>query len=320
MLRTGDERAGRGGYRWYQDSRRAGAHSARGAVARGVSTLPALGPGHALQQIVALIHRALRETQTTPRGIGVSCGGPLDRELGLIQSPPNLPTWVDVPLKALLEAECGVACAVENDANAGAVAEHRYGAGRGTEHIVFLTLGTGVGAGLILNNSLFRGANGMAGELGHVRLSDTGPVGHAKAGSVEGWVSGGGLVQHAAAITRAALAAGEHTLLAQKLTQLTARDVGVAAQAGDAVAVRIVHATGARLGEALAVVVDLLNPERIVLGGLALRFGESFLETARVHLHLHALPSAAAACEVVLAQLGERIGDVAALCVAEGVP
>src|SRR5882757_8444471 len=160
------------------------------------ATLPEQGPERALRLIVESARRLLAEHGVAAiAGIGVSCGSPLDRVRGVIQAPPNLPTWVDVPIRNLLEEEFQVACRVENDANAGAVAEHLYGAGVGAEHMIFLTLGTGLGAGIIAAGALYLGANGDAGEIGHVRLSPTGPVGYHKAGSIEGWASGGGIGQ-----------------------------------------------------------------------------------------------------------------------------
>ena len=282
-------------------------------------TLPEDGPDHAIQRIIQLARQGLTELYSEASSIGASCGGPLDLSTGVIQSPPNLSTWTDVPLKRILEAEFGVPCRIENDANAGAVAEHRHGAGRGCRHMVFLTLGTGLGAGLILNGQIYRGANGMAGEIGHVRLTENGPQGFNKAGSVEGWASGGGMAQRAAEIVSAAIRAGEHTSLAKPVSLLTARDVGLALADGDAVAERIVQETGVRLGDALAILVDILNPERIVIGGLALRLGETLLAPARSRLAQEALPASATACDVVPAGLGETIGDVAALCVAIGL-
>lgn len=283
------------------------------------STLPEQGPEHAIEKIVELIRRGQTETGCGIRSIGVSCGGPLDRLRGVIQCPPNLSTWDNVPVKAILEDQFRVPCAVENDADAGAMAEHRFGAGRGCQHLVFLTLGTGLGAGLILNGQIFRGATSMAGEIGHVRLTETGPNRYNKAGSVEGWASGAGMALHAADTIRAAVGAGESTLLEDGLPTVTARDIGQAAAEGDLVAARIIETTGRRLGEALAVLVDILNPERIIMGGLALRFGEHLLAPARARMQEEALPASAAACSIVVAELGERIGDIAAICVAMGI-
>jgi glucokinase len=287
------------------------------------ATLPEQGPERALRLIVESARSLLAEHGFAAiAGIGVSCGSPLDRVQGIIQAPPNLPTWVDVPIRKLLEEEFQVSCRVENDANAGAVAEHRFGAGVGAEHMVFLTLGTGLGAGIIAAGALYLGANGDAGEIGHVRLSPTGPVGYHKAGSIEGWASGGGIAQLAVRMVEQAARRGRSSLLLAQLASngvLTARDVGVAAQAGDAVALSILRRAGERLGQALAMLIDVLNPQRIVLGGLAWRMGDALLVPMHKVIAREALPQTLRACEIVPAALGEKIGDVSALCVAMGL-
>ena len=288
-------------------------------------TRPEKGPEPALRLIKAGINDVLSKcgsNRTAVRAIGVSCGGPLDRIRGVIQAPPNLSTWVDSPIKAILEAEFETRCQVENDANAGAVAEHRFGAGRGCRNMIFITMGTGFGAGIITDGRLYHGANDMAGEIGHVRLTRSGPIGYYKAGSVEGWISGGGIAQVAEMAVAAGRRRGERTVLAEQLRRgkpITARDVALAAQNGDVVASLIIHSTGRRLGQVLAMLVDILNPERIVIGGLAMRLGDALLCPARNVIQREALAPSAATCEVVPAALDERIGDVAALCVAMGL-
>jgi glucokinase len=182
-------------------------------------------------------------------------------------------------------------------------------------------MGTGLGAGLILNGQLYRGSGDMAGEFGHVRLTAIGPVGHNKAGSVEGWVSGGGMTQAALQYVQTATQNGIATPLFQFAQEgtLTPRHIAAAAADEDAVAKEIVKATGERLGEALAILVDILNPECIVMGGLAMRLGDSLLKPARAAMKREALPAAMHGCRLVPATLGESIGDVAALCVATGL-
>src|ERR1700761_1273639 len=280
------------------------------------ATLPAQGPERALELIIKSARSLLGEHEVA--GVGVSCGSPLDRVRGVIQAPPNLPTWVDVPIREILEKEFQVECRVENDANAGAVAEHRYGAGVGAEHMLFLTLGTGLGAGIIAAGALYLGASGDAGEIGHVRLSPTGPVGYHKAVSIEGWSSGGGIAQLAVSMVEQAARRGRVSVLPRNAV-LTARDVGMAAQAGDAVALSILRRSGERLGQALAMLMDVLNPQRIVLGGLAWRMGDPLLGPMHKMIQREALPQTLRACEIVPAALGERIGDVSALCVAMGL-
>lgn len=277
-------------------------------------TLPAEGPRRAIDLII----KSLRDLLGTAplKSIGVSCGGPLNSAAGLIQAPPNLPTWVDVPINEILRREFGVPTALENDANAGAVAEHRFGAGKGTRNMIFLTMGTGLGAGIIVDGRLYRGTCDAAGEIGHVRLTRSGPVGYHKAGSVEGWASGGGLGQVAAAAVARARQRSQPTLLPEAPT---AKDVAEAARSGDALAGKLIRSTGRRLGETLAILVDILNPERIVVGGMAMRLGDDLLKPARAVLRREALPGSAAVCEVVPALLNEQIGDLAAICVAMGV-
>jgi glucokinase len=284
------------------------------------ATLPEQGPKRALDLIVQSTRSLLTDHgfgEESIAAIGVSCGSPLDRVQGIIHAPPNLSTWVDVPIRRLLEETFHTPCRVENDANAGAVAEHRFGAGVGADHMVFLTLGTGLGAGIIAAGSLYLGANGDAGEIGHVRLSPTGPVGYHKAGSIEGWASGGGIAQLAVSMMAQAERRGRSSVL--RAQGVTARDVGRAAEARDAVALSILRRSGERLGEALAMLIDVLNPQRIVLGGLAWRMGETLLAPMRRVIAREALPQTLRACEIVPAALGEQIGDVAALCVAMGL-
>jgi glucokinase len=288
-------------------------------------TLPDQGPENAIERIKQSIHKLIESSgigRAALGGIGVSCGGPLDQATGVIKAPPNLATWVDVPITSILSEEFGLPCRLENDANAGAVAEHRFGAGQGTRHMIFLTMGTGFGAGIIADGRLLSGASGQAGEIGHVRLTASGPVGYNKAGSVEGWVSGGGMAQITYREIEAALTSGEKTVLSAKLKAngvLTAKDVADAAKEGDILARRLIHETGKRLGDVLAILVDICNPERIVIGGLAMRLGESLLAPARQMMRQEALPASAKICQVVPAALGERIGDVAAICVAMGL-
>jgi glucokinase len=287
-------------------------------------TLPENGPEPALQLIKQhtaelLARHNLGHDQVL--AIGVSCGGPLDHVRGVIQAPPNLATWVDVPIKAILEAEFQAECRLENDANAGAVAEHRFGSGQGCRNMIFITMGTGFGSGIITDGRLYHGSDDMAGEIGHVRLTRSGPVGYYKAGSVEGWVSGGGLAQVAQVAVAAARRRNQQTALADLLDRgrpITARDVALAAQQGDAVAARVIQSTGRKLGTVLAMLVDVLNPERIVIGGLAMRLGDTLLKPARKLIQREALAVPAKTCQVLPASLGERIGDVAALCVAMG--
>ena len=247
----------------------------------------------------------------TPVGIGVSCGGPLDSRRGVILSPPNLPLWDEVPVTDFFAQRFGVPAFLQNDANACAVAEWRFGAGQGCRNMIFLTFGTGLGAGMILGGRLYSGTNDMAGEVGHIRLAPDGPVGYGKSGSFEGFCSGGGIAQLAAIRLREHLRSGGTTTL--RADDLSAASVAAHADAGDAFAQSIYAEVGAKLGAGLAVLVDVLNPERIVIGSIFARSGHLLRsETERV-LHTEALACSMQVCQIVPAALGDEIGDYAAL-------
>jgi glucokinase len=247
--------------------------------------------------------------------IGISCGGPLDCARGLILSPPNLPGWDEVPVVSRLADRFGVPVRLANDADACALAEWRFGAGRGTQNMIFLTFGTGLGAGLILDGRLYRGASSSAGEVGHIRIAEDGPLGYGKRGSLEGFCSGGGIARLAKEMMEDARTAGEGSLLFDG-EEPTAATVAAAAQAGDSLALRIYEKSAETLGSGLALLVDILNPECIVIGSVYARNEELFREKMTEVLVREALPANLAACRILPAALGESIGDVAALSVA----
>jgi len=245
---------------------------------------------------------------------GISCGGPLDATRGVILSPPNLDaSWHGIEICRLLTARFGGRAALMNDANACALAEWRFGAGRGCSNMVFLTSGTGMGAGLILNGRLHEGASGDAGEVGHIRLAPGGPIGFGKAGSFEGFCSGGGIARLAAQIART-FSASPPWLGTDGTT--TARAIADAARGGDALALSVMNESGRRLGEALAILIDLLNPGRIVIGGHFPKTRDLLEPAMREALAREALPHSLAACRIVPAELGESIGSHGAIAVA----
>ena len=245
---------------------------------------------------------------------GVSCGGPLDSAKGLILSPPNLPGWDRIAICARLTERFGGRAFLMNDANACALAEWQFGAGRGCRSMMFLTMGTGMGAGLILDGRLYEGVTGNAGEVGHLRMAADGPVGYGKAGSFEGFCSGGGIAQLAR--TRVAGFAGESVLKKLAADGLTARAVGEAAAAGDVLALAIWRDVGTRLGEALALFIDVLNPERIVIGSIYQRCERFIAPAMNAVIRREALPDSARDCTVVPAALGDEIGACAAVAIA----
>jgi glucokinase len=245
---------------------------------------------------------------------GISCGGPLDSNTGVVLSPPNLPGWDEIHITQELISRFGGQAFLMNDANAGALAEWIYGAGKGYQSLVFLTCGTGMGAGVILDGRLYEGTSGMAGEIGHVRLATDGPIGYGKAGSFEGFCSGGGIAR---------LAIGRihtmgHSLIGYNgaIENITAKDIAVAALAGDAFAKEIFDIAGHYLGIGLSILIDILNPQVIVLGSLYVRCRNLLDPAMMASLTKETLPPSLADCNIVPASLGEQIGDYAAISVA----
>ena len=251
--------------------------------------------------------------------IGISCGGPLNSRTGVILSPPNLPGWDEVPAVEYLKNRYHCPVALQNDANACAMAEWRYGAGERCDNMIFLTFGTGLGAGLILNGRLYEGSTGMAGEAGHIRLSAFGPVGYGKAGSFEGFCSGGGLAQLGQSAARELLQMGTPASFCQSMEELpniTAKKLAECARQGHADALSVWNTCGQKLGEGLSTLIDLFNPDRIVIGSIFTRCQDLLRPSMEEILKKDTLSPSLAVCQILPAVLGEQIGDYAALSVA----
>ena len=251
--------------------------------------------------------------------IGISCGGPLDAERGVILSPPNLPGWDEIHVTDLLTEKFGIPAYLCNDANAGALAEWRYGAGKGTSNMVFMTFGTGLGAGIILNGRLVNGISGMAGEIGHVRLAPDGPVGYGKRGSAEGFCSGGGLAQIGRSLAQDRLKQGKtlpYCTCEEDVSRIDAKLLAEWARRGDEVGLESYRISGEMLGRSAAILIDLLNPEAIVIGSIFARAEDLLRPHMERILEQEALALSREACRILPAQLGESIGDFAALAVA----
>lgn len=245
------------------------------------------------------------------KAVGISCGGPLSSKEGLILSPPNLPGWDAVPVCAMVSDALGIPAFLQNDANACAWAEYLWGAGQGCKNMIFLTFGTGLGAGLVLNGALYTGANDMAGEVGHLRLAKSGPLGYGKEGSFEGFCSGGGLAR----LAEMRLKENPSPDFLQFLQgrPLTAKELSEAAKNGSPFALDIFKESGRFLGQGLALLLDIINPEVVAIGSMYLRMEEFFRPSMLETLQEECLPHTLRACRIVPALLGEAIGDYAAL-------
>lgn len=278
------------------------------------------GKDATLLRIMNAVESVLEKNALTTNdleAIGISCGGPLDSKTGRIMSPPNLPGWDDVPLTDLMNQRFSVPCYLQNDANACALVEWKLGAGRNTNDMIFLTMGTGMGAGIISGGRLLTGASDLAGEVGHIRLTESGPEGYGKAGSFEGWCSGGGIEKTARQWTEDALSSGyTPRWVADGHTSIDARILNEYAQSGDKDALFLFEKAGEKLGQALSVLADTLNPEKIVIGSVFQR-AERFIRPAMEKaLKAEALPLTEKILSVVPAETEEQLGDYAAIMTA----
>lgn len=276
-------------------------------------------PDNVLSKLLSLLYQLLdryKISVSKVKGIGISCGGPLDSMRGIILSPPNLPGWDNIKVAEFFKNATGIKTFLQNDANACAVAEWKLGAGRGYNNLAFLTFGTGLGAGLILNGRLYTGANDNAGEIGHVRLTRYGPTGYNKTGSAEGWCSGGGIAQLGVMAVEKELENGNHPRLlevAGSLENITAKLIGDLAETeNDPLCIGVYNTCGYKLGMVISILIDILNPELIIIGGIYMRSATLLSKQIIEVMKRESLSP----CPIITAGLGEKIGDYAALSIA----
>jgi glucokinase len=273
-------------------------------------------PGSQEEAMTLMCQMALRQAAGEEiLGVGLSAGNPMDAAKGCLLGPPNLPGWTGVSLTDWAEKALGAPARLENDANACALAEWRWGAGRGSRNMVFLTFGTGFGAGLILDGKLYRGATGNAGEVGHWRLADYGPSGYGKLGSFESFCSGGGIRQLALMVGERYRQIGKPCAYLNS-EEISARTVAQAARAGDEAALEVFSLSARMLGQGLALIVDLINPDAIVIGSIYARSEDLIERGMHEALLREALSDSVAALRILPAALGDSIGDYAALAIA----
>lgn len=270
---------------------------------------PAQGGSNAvIASLIALAQNALQAANslgTAVAGCGISAGAPADAARGIVYPAPNLPGWSPsgTPLAQILSDVLNVPTYLENDADATALAEWRFGAGRGTETMLFLTQGTGIGSGLVLNGRLHRGAFGAGGEIGHVCIdtSDRARVCNCGLrGCLEAYASGPSIIRMAIENGYA----GEPSGAA----------VADAARSGNPAALAAFALAADKMGRGLAILAMLLNPERIVLGTLAVHAGDLLLADTEKSLHRHAWKRLTDNLTIAPAELGDRAQDLAALC------
>jgi glucokinase len=291
-------------------------NAAGGILARReVPTLAAEGPERVLHRIVRLAEDVLaapRVSGDSLQRIGIGCAGPVDRRAGLILNPPNLPGWVRVPLVERIEKALGLPAVLENDANAAALGEFRYGAGKGANSLVYLTVSTGIGSGIILDGKIWHGLKDGAGEVGHMTLLPDGPIcGCGNRGCLEAFASGPSIARRA----REALATERPSRL-REVGDFTAADVVRLAQEGDALAAEVWDETVRYLGLGVAAIVTILAPERVVIGGGVTQAGDFLFERLRREVRRRVKLVAVESVPILPAALGPDVGILGAAAVA----
>ena len=274
------------------------------------------GPRIVIKRICEAIDRVMGQAGldlTQLHNISIAAAGAIDSKNGVVTLSPNLPGWRNIPLAETLRQKYPTRVFLIHDANASALAEHRYGAGRGTKNMIYLTVSTGIGGGIIINNRIYEGASGAAGEIGHMTIDVNGPKCNCgNTGCLEMLASGTALAREA--VRR--IQQGEKSLLTGmvngKIENITAREVGEAAEKGDAVASASINQIAGYLGIGLVNLVNIFNPEVIVIGGGVAKLGERLLEPARKIVQERAFPLQARAVKIVPAQLGDDSGIIGA--------
>lgn len=290
------------------------------AYSNSVPTGAEMGYQYTISNIKSVIYTSLKETDITKEqigGIGMGLPGQIDSDNGIVRLLPNIHGWVNVPLAQIMEQEFGLKTKVDNDVRCATLGEYKYGAGKGYKNIICITVGTGIGSGIILNGQLIRGANMSAGEMGHMTLQDChGPIcGCGNTGCLEAYASGPSIVATAKKYTLGGKSSKFSELAANK--PITSQIVAEAAKMGDNVARTIFRETGYWLGIALANVVNLLNPEVIIIGGGVAQAGDLLINPVKEVINKRALQVATENLKVLPAELGESAGVVGASLLCE---
>ncbi len=279
-----------------------------------IPTRAEMGYEYTIGNMKEAIKILLTETKLTPvdiEGMGFGFPGQIDCQKGIVRLAPNIPGWVDVPIANIMEEEFSIPTRVDNDVRCAALGELNFGAGVGCENLICITVGTGIGSGLIINGKLVRGASNAAGEIGHIKLDiQGGPLcGCGDRGCLEAFASGPSIV----ALAEDYIKGGKSTKYRELANpEITPYIVSEAAKQGDPVAKRIFTIVGEYIGVGLASVVNLLNPEKIIIGGGVAAAGDILMNPIKETLVKRAMPIAGAAVEVVPAQLGNTAGVIGA--------
>lgn len=278
-----------------------------------VPTRAEMGYEYTVNNIKQAIRDLMSETKVTNiEGIGFDFPGQIDYKNGIVRLAPNIPGWVNIPIAKIIEDEFKIPTRIDNDVHCAALGELNFGAGKGCENFICMTVGTGIGSGIVINGKLVRGASNAAGELGHIKLQmHEGPLcGCGDHGCLEAFASGPSIV----AIAEEYILGGKSTKFRELASggEITPFVVAEAAKQGDPVARRIFARIGEYIGFGLSSVVNLLNPEKIIIGGGVADAGDILLDPIKETIKKRAMVVAGSAVEIVPAKLGNTAGVIGA--------
>lgn len=287
-----------------------------------VPTYAKMGYEYTVNNIKQAIKDLMKETETQPKdiqGIGFDFPGQVDYKTGVVKLAPNIPGWVNVPIAQMIEEEFHIPTKIDNDVRCAALGEMLFGAGRGCENFICITVGTGIGSGLVVNGQIVRGASNAAGELGHIKLQmKDGPIcGCGDTGCLEAFASGPSIVAMAQDYIKGGKSTKFREMAAAEGGEITPYMVAKAAEAGDPVAKRIFEIVGEYIGIGLTSVINLLNPEKVIIGGGVAEAGDLLLNPIRKTIKERAMVVAGEAVEIVPAQLGNSAGVIGASMLVE---
>jgi glucokinase-like ROK family protein len=270
------------------------------------------GPEEVLATALGLARKALSEQGVQrPAGAGVGVPGPVDFDRGVSVSPPIMPGWDGYPVRDAISRELACPVLLDNDVNVMALGEQHSGVARSVDDFLFVKIGTGIGCGIVVDGELYRGVDGCAGDIGHIRVEEFGPVcACGNTGCLESFFGGAALARDATAAARSGRSQALAAMLGGDRAALTAEDVSRAVAQGDAVAVQLVRDGGRRVGYVLASLVSFFNPGLIVIGGGVTALGHALLAEIRGVIYRRSLPLATGNLPIVLSEMGEEAGVV----------
>ncbi|MFC1924146.1 ROK family protein [Chloroflexota bacterium] len=288
-----------------------------------IPTLAEEGSETVIRRMLSTIHSLLSKTDK-PRSsfstLAIAAAGAINSEDGIVTVSPNLPGWHDIPLRDIMKKETGLDTVLINDASAAALGEHRFGIGRGASNLIYITVSTGIGGGIIIDGNLYTGVSGSAGEIGHMTIDVNGPLCDCgNTGCLEVFASGKALAREA----QKAILQGMKTIIIEladgEPNNITAQTVSAAAQKKDELALDIISKSATYLGVGMVNLVNVFNPEMIIVGGGMSKMGDMLLDTARKVVSERAFFLPAQKVRIVPSQLGDNAAVLGAAAFIHGL-